>query len=322
MAREDPLWHRFVSGGLGDSTAALFSHPADVLKVRLQLTGECDPSKRSLSPKDFSLAARRLVMVEGVRSGLYAGLSASIMRQCVFSGLRHGLFGVFERNARWRMRGDTASTSSTSSPGVRLGCAIAAGTIAAVIANPTDVVLVRMQADGGLPESRRRGYRHVLDGIARIAREEGVPALWRGCSPTVIRAVLVTASQITAYEEAKAGLLRSGMPDGSRTQLISAMTSATLACVVTSPVDVVKTRYMSAQAAAATSQAAEGVSYKGPADVVMSTLRTEGPMAFYKGISATFLRLWPHTVILWLAQERIAGQLRRVSAAAKTAEAA
>ena len=56
--------------------------------------------------------------------------------------------------------------------------------------------------------------------------------------------------------------------------------------------------------------ASGGVNYLGPIDVVRKTLRTEGPLAFYKGLSATFLRLWPHTVLLWLAQEAISKQLR------------
>ena len=44
--------------------------------------------------------------------------------------------------------------------------------------------------------------------------------------------------------------------------------------------------------------------------MVTKTLAIEGPLAFYKGLSATFVRLWPHTVLLWLAQEAIGSRLR------------
>jgi hypothetical protein len=44
--------------------------------------------------------------------------------------------------------------------------------------------------------------------------------------------------------------------------------------------------------------------------VVRKTLATEGPLAFYKGLSATFIRLWPHTVLLWLGQEFMNARLR------------
>jgi hypothetical protein len=40
----------------------------------------------------------------------------------------------------------------------------------------------------------------------RVVREEGVLALWRGCSPTVTRAMIVTASQMAVYDKSKARL--------------------------------------------------------------------------------------------------------------------
>lgn len=297
MAKEDPLWHRFVAGGLGDATAACLSHPADVLKVRLQLTGEGDPTKRTLTARDFGHAAKRLAMVEGFRNGFYAGISATIARQLSFSSLRHGLCGVFER--KWRDMRQESNISMLT----RLGCASVAGLMAAVVANPTDVVLIRMQADGHWPKPQRREYRHVFDGIGRIFNTEGVAALWRGCGPTATRAVLVTTSQIVTYAEAKIALGRAGVADGTQLHMACAMTSATVACFATCPVDVVKTRVMNMQKS-------HGISYSGPLDCVMQTLRSEGPLAFYKGLSATFLRLWPHTVLLWLAQEQYGKWLR------------
>jgi len=294
---EVPLWHRFVAGAFGEMFAVCFTHPADVLKVRLQLTGEGNPAKQTLSARDFSTAARHLLLKEGVRDGLYAGLSASWMRQFVFSGLRHGGYGVLERY--WQDHFGEISLPA------RLACAMTSGSVAAVVANPTDVVLIRMQSDGHWAEAQQRRYRHVFDGLRRIVTEEGVRTLWRGCSPTVLRAVLVTSSQIGTYEEVKQGLLRIGYVDGLGVQLTSAISSATVACIVTSPVDVVKTRIMNMQRE-------HGMSYSGPLDVISKTIRTEGPCAFYKGLSATFLRLWPHTVFLWMGQERVGSLLRHL----------
>ena len=41
----------------------------------------------------------------------------------------------------------------------------------------------------------------------RVVREEGVLALWRGCSPTVTRAMIVTASQMAVYDKSNAVIL-------------------------------------------------------------------------------------------------------------------
>lgn len=268
----------------------------DVLKVRLQLTGECNPQKRSLTAKDFVDAARRLALTEGVQKGLYGGISASWLRQFFFSGMRHGGYGVLER--KWRENFGTVSL------GNRLLCAVTSGSVAATLANPTDVVLIRMQSDGHWPQELKRGYRHVFHGLSCILREEGIRTLWRGCSPTVLRAALVTMSQIGTYEELKSQALAAGFQDGFKLHLGCAISSATVACLVTSPVDVVKTRIMNMQRG-------HGVSYRGPADVVIQTVKTEGIRAFYKGLSATFCRLWPHTILLWMGQEKIGAFLRQ-----------
>lgn len=290
--RQAPLWHRFVYGGVAEALTVCVTHPMDVMKVRLQLTGEGDKTSRSLTRHDFMRAGRKLALEEG-RRGLYAGITASWLRQLVFSGLRHGLFGVFDR--KWREeRGGT-------SLGGRLTCAVSAGLIGAVVANPCDCVLIRMQSDGFWPPADRRNYRHVFDGLSRVAREEGVRVLWRGTGPTALRAALVTASQIGTYEEMKSRLLAAGYNDGFPLHISCAMSSATVACLVTSPVDVVKTRIMNMQR--------QGKTYSGPIDVMVQTAKTEGPRAFYKGLSATFLRLWPHTVLLFLWQERLAALL-------------
>lgn len=88
-----------------------------------------------------------------------------------------------------------------------------------------------------LPADQRRGYKNVFNALIRIAREEGVPTLWRvsegagdwgcgvrswafltsppspppqGCIPTMARAVVVNAAQLASYSQSKQFLLDSG----------------------------------------------------------------------------------------------------------------
>ena len=68
-------------------------------------------------------------------------------------------------------------------------CSLSAGFIASIIANPADLVLIRMQNDTTLKFDERRNYKNVFDAFSRIIKEEGVPALWRGCGPTIVRAM-------------------------------------------------------------------------------------------------------------------------------------
>ncbi len=77
------------------------------------------------------------------------------------------------------------------------------GAVGSVIANPTDVALIRFQSDNSLPAAERRNYKNVLDALARIAKEEGIRGLWTGAVPTVTRAMAVNSSQLVSYNEAK-----------------------------------------------------------------------------------------------------------------------
>ncbi|CAL1163015.1 unnamed protein product [Cladocopium goreaui] len=273
--------------------AVSFSHPADVLKVRLQLTGECNPAKPTLRARDIWLVAQRLAVTEGPGS-LYRGISAAWLRQATFGTLRHGGYGVLEAAGK-----DARNQVSLS---WRLLSGLVSGSISALLANPADVVLIRMQADGAWPLAHRRGYRHALHGLWSVWRGEGWQALYRGSGPTALRAALVTMAQLPTYEELKGRALSMGISNDVRLHLACAMASGTVACLATQPVDCVKTRIINMQQC--------GVNYLGPVDVVRKTLATEGPLAFYKGLSATFIRLWPHTVLLWLGQEFVNARLR------------
>ena len=45
---------------------------------------------------------------------------------------------------------------------------------------------------------QRRNYSWVGNALTRVAREEGVATLWRGCGPTIGRAVVLNIAQVRA----------------------------------------------------------------------------------------------------------------------------
>lgn len=65
-----------------------------------------------------------------------------------------------------------------------------AGACGAMVGTPAEVALIRMTADGRLPLAERRNYNGVFNALIRITREEGILTLWRGCVPTMGRAMV------------------------------------------------------------------------------------------------------------------------------------
>lgn len=260
------------------------SHPLDLVKVRLQLQGE-QGGERRLGPVEMG---RSIVRADGVR-GLFGGLTASLLRQAVYSSVRFGAY-------------DSVKEALGEEPGVRelslaekVGAGLLAGAVGAAVANPCDVALVRMQADGKLPAEARRNYRNVFHGLATIGREEGVAALWNGCAPTVVRAMIVTASQFAAYDQIKETMVARGAPDSTATHLTSAFAAGFVASCTSTPADVIKTRMMNS---------APG-QYSGPLQCTVETVRNEGPMALYKGFVPTFVRQAPYLVVMFITLEQL-----------------
>lgn len=86
---------------------------------------------------------------------------------------------------------DSYSTKSLST-GATIACAGLAGGVAGILGNPTEVVLVRMCADGAKASGRRFSYQNALSGLVRIARDEGVKTFGKGLVPNIARSVLMS----------------------------------------------------------------------------------------------------------------------------------
>lgn len=84
---------------------------------------------------------------------------------------------------------------------ISMGFGMAAGVCGAFVGNPAEVSLIRMTADGRLPVAERRNYSGVVNAMTRMIKEEGLVTLWRGCVPTMGRAMVVNAAQLSSYSQ-------------------------------------------------------------------------------------------------------------------------
>ncbi|KAK0387775.1 hypothetical protein NLU13_4020 [Sarocladium strictum] len=271
--------------------------PIDTIKVRMQL------ADRSLRRVTIWSTARGLLAEGGVLK-LYQGLSAAILRSLVYGTMRLGLFSTFEKEMtrRARERGTTLSFGERSLAGV------GAGAIAAVAGNPTEVILIRMQADGLKPLDQQARYSSAFDALRRIASNEGILALWKGAGPTLIRAMSINFGQLTCFSEAKNQLQEhTSLSTPARTALAAGIAGCSGA-LVSQPFDFVKTRLQNqakpsaAAAGAGAGAGAEEALYKGTFDCLFKVVRKEGFFRLYRDILPYSMRIGPHSVIaLFLA---------------------
>ncbi|KAJ7553433.1 hypothetical protein O6H91_06G097600 [Diphasiastrum complanatum] len=305
----------FVEGGIASIVAGTVTHPLDLIKVRMQL--QVEPAARSSlayaghhgagiprpPPSGPISVGIKVVQNEGALA-LFSGVSAAILRQTLYSTTRLGLYDLLKQ--QWQNPSSQKEAAGLSLP-KKVAAGLLAGGIGALVGNPADVAMVRMQADGRLPAHQRRNYAGVGDALVRMVREEGVKTLWTGCGPTVQRAMIVTAAQLATYDQIKETLISHNITnDGFATHVTASFSAGLVASVASNPIDVVKTRIMNMNVV----EGGEEPPYKGALDCAIKTVRAEGPMALYKGFIPTVTRQGPFTVVLFLTLENVRALLK------------
>uniref|UniRef100_A0A0A9Z660 Mitochondrial dicarboxylate carrier n=1 Tax=Lygus hesperus TaxID=30085 RepID=A0A0A9Z660_LYGHE len=267
---------KWYFGGLASAGAACFTHPLDLLKVQLQTQQEGKTSVLKLTTN--------IIKNDGLFS-LYNGISASLLRQLTYSTARFGIYEVVKGM-------DTNPNPPFWKAVVTAGAAGAAG---GVVGTPADLVNVRMQNDMKLPADKRRNYKNAIDGLLRVAREEGVTKIFSGLSMATSRAVFMTIGQLSFYDLFKKLLLESQyFTDNPSTHFLSSLMAGGVATTLTQPLDVMKTRAMNAKPG----------EFKGLMDIFLYTAKL-GPLGFFKGYIPAFVRLAPQTILTFLFLEQL-----------------
>eukprot|EP01120_Amphizonella_sp_Union-15-10_P002725 TRINITY_DN13026_c0_g1_i1.p1 TRINITY_DN13026_c0_g1~~TRINITY_DN13026_c0_g1_i1.p1 ORF type:complete len:301 (-),score=50.34 TRINITY_DN13026_c0_g1_i1:69-971(-) len=291
MTNAESAWKKFLLGGLSCMVASVITNPIDVLKVRLQLQGELLKKIQPVEYKGVLKMTTNIVKEEGIR-GLYKGISASLLREGSYSTIRMGGYDVMKDVLKCTDPNHTPLWKKLLAGGT-------SGMVGAAIANPTDLIKVRMQSEGKLAQGQNPRYNSLTHAFHHIYKNEGLAGLYKGVSPTAQRAALLTAAQLSSYDHIKHFFLNMGVKEGKNLQFISSIFAGFVCAVVTSPIDVVKTRVMNQQVSGAQ------LKYSSTWDCISKISKAEGLLGFYKGFLPNWMRIGPHTIITFLAYEHL-----------------
>ncbi|KAJ2901080.1 hypothetical protein IWW38_000045 [Coemansia aciculifera] len=162
-----------------------------------------------------------------------------------------------------------------------------AGCVSSVVTCPLDVAKTRLQYQGVLQERYRQlgytPYKGTLNTLRRIFAEEGVHGLYRGLAPMMMGYLPTWAIYFGAYEALKGELSRSLHSEGTAlVHVLSAMGAGGTTSLVTNPIWVLKSRFM-------TQSAFTEYRYNSMWHAVQVIRRTEGWRGFYKGLGSSLL---------------------------------
>ncbi|XP_032535321.1 kidney mitochondrial carrier protein 1 isoform X3 [Chiroxiphia lanceolata] len=228
----------------------------------------------------------RICREEGLKA-LYSGIAPAMLRQASYGTIKIGTYQSLKRMFVERPEDETLM--------INVLCGILSGVISSSIANPTDVLKIRMQAQGSVIQGGMMGN------FIQIYQKEGTKGLWKGVSLTAQRAAIVVGVELPVYDLMKKHIIMSGfMGDTVYTHFLSSFACGLAGALASNPVDVVRTRMMNQR-----SQHGGHSSYKGTLDCLLQTWKNEGFFALYKGFWPNWLRLGPWNIIFFLTYEQL-----------------
>ncbi|KAG8909482.1 hypothetical protein FRC01_006906 [Tulasnella sp. 417] len=195
------------------------------------------------------------------------------------------LSSASKRKGRWKLQlKPSPLVEAGNDPNTIAGAS--AGFVSSVVTCPLDVIKTKLQAQKAPKGSP--GYLGVSATVRGILLRDGVKGLYRGLGPTMLGYLPTWAIYFTVYDGVKGWL---GQPptgyDASvgdlkpslnpwTVHLLASVTAGATGTFCTSPLWVVKTRFMT--------QRPEEVRYKHTIDAFRIIYRNEGFKAFYRGL--------------------------------------
>ncbi|KAH8899446.1 mitochondrial carrier [Thozetella sp. PMI_491] len=160
-------------------------------------------------------------------------------------------------------------------------------------------------AECAVEQTQQRTFNSTLDGLRKIARNEGFFTLWRGLSPTLLMAIPGNIIYYTGYEWLRSNK-KSPISQHVRDDyapLVAGAVARVMAAVAVGPIELFRTRL----------QASHGESAAGH---LKDTFRSIGDMvavngyrSLWRGLTLTMWRDVPFSGMYWLGYESVRGRL-------------
>ncbi|MCJ1294205.1 hypothetical protein MMC34_005762 [Xylographa carneopallida] len=151
-------------------------------------------------------------------------------------------------------------------------------------------------ADCAVDETRRKNFTSTLDGLRKIARNEGLPSLWRGLSPTLVMAIPANVIYFTGYDSLRTSPhspIKTYVSD-SYAPLLAGSLARIAAATVISPIEMFRTRM----------QATSGTGvFRATLSGLQDMVAAQGYTSLWRGLTLTMWRDVPFSGIYWWGYE-------------------
>lgn len=177
---------------------------------------------------------------------------------------------------------------------------------------PLDLLRTRFAAQG-----TERIYRSLGGSILEIARHEGVPGFFRGCSAAITQIVPYMGLFFATYESLRPITTQwEQLPFGT-SDAAAGVVASVLAKTGVFPLDLVRKR-LQVQGPTRTRYVHRNIpEYRGVLDTIGTILRTQGPRGLYRGLTVSLFKAAPASAVTMWTYEHVLRLVQEMELAAE-----
>jgi len=173
-----------------------------------------------------------------------------------------------------------------------------AGAIGATVGSPWFLVKTQLQSranDPSIAVGEQHKHTSMTPAFRDIYKKWGFIGFWRGCSSSVPRVVVASAVQLPVFDESLQFIKRQKLfREGSwLNPLCASMIAGVFVSFFMAPFDLISTRFYNQ----GVDKYGNGIMYKNIMECGLKIARSEGLLGFFKGWTANYFRLGPHTLL-------------------------
>lgn len=256
-------------------------HPIDVVKTRLQVSGDGSGGVRNYKALGIGGTVSIIASEEGIPA-FWKGIGAAWMREASYTSLRLGLYSPIKH---------VMGLKKDSPFVLKFAAGSLAGAIGSLAGNPFDVLKTRLMASEGKVGS-------LSSAAGELYRAQGITGFYRGLEANVMRAMVLNGTKMACYDQIKGMIKGSGLVKNElAVQFCSAFGAGFFMATTVAPFDMVRTRLMN--------QPADAKVYKGFVDCLLKIIAKDGPLGLYAGFIPIWARFAPTTTLQLVIFEQI-----------------
>mmetsp|Transcript_16811 Transcript_16811/g.37309 ORF Transcript_16811/g.37309 Transcript_16811/m.37309 type:complete len:285 (+) Transcript_16811:90-944(+) len=257
-------------------------HPIDVVKTRLQVSGDGVTGGRNYKALGISGTCKVIAAEEGV-AAFWKGIGAAWLREASYTSLRLGLYSPIKV---------AMGVTNDSNFFWKFSAGSLAGALGSIVGNPFDVLKTRMMASDAVKSPT------LAEASSALYKQQGMAGFYRGIDANVMRAMVLNGTKMSCYDQINDLIKKSGaVPKGLPTQFCAAFGAGFFMATTVAPFDMVRTRLMN--------QPPDVKLYSGFADCLMKIIAKDGFGGLYAGFIPIWSRFAPTTCLQLVIFEQL-----------------